>query len=209
MITRKEPDKNSTKTKIITKNRQAKRFVEVGQVYAKYTVIEKLPSKVSSDGSKYSVWACRCACGRVKPVRGKSLLNKNTTGCGCQKRRGVGDETARNAVYAGYRSNALRRRQAFELSKEYFSKIIKENCFYCGKPPSNRYLPHNKRCRGDPCIYNGIDRIDNNIGYTESNIVPCCKFCNVSKGRLTKDEFLENVKQIYKHMGLGKHDGTA
>ena len=48
-------------------------------------------------------------------------------------------------------------------------------------------------------VYNGIDRIDNNKGYTIDNIVPCCAKCNYAKGKLTLQEFKELIEGIYNH----------
>ena len=57
-------------------------------------------------------------------------------------------------------------------------------CSYCGR-----------LC--DPSIdyYNGIDRIDNNIGYTIDNSVSCCKYCNFAKNDFLLDEFLLWIKR--------------
>jgi 5-methylcytosine-specific restriction endonuclease McrA len=41
-------------------------------------------------------------------------------------------------------------------------------------------------------LYSGIDRKDNEKGYTEENCVPCCKRCNGIKGEwLSYEEMLE------------------
>jgi hypothetical protein len=35
-----------------------------------------------------------------------------------------------------------------------------------------------------------LDRIDNSVGYTESNCVPCCAICNITRNTLyTYEEF--------------------
>ena len=48
-----------------------------------------------------------------------------------------------------------------------------------------------------PYVYNGVDRVDNERGYSLENCVPCCKFCNRMKRDLGKKEFLEHIKNIY------------
>ena len=45
--------------------------------------------------------------------------------------------------------------------------------------------------------FNGIDRIDSNIGYTVNNCVPCCTICNHMKNDLTTDEFYNHIKLLY------------
>jgi hypothetical protein len=35
----------------------------------------------------------------------------------------------------------------------------------------------------------GIDRRDNELGYTVTNSVPCCPACNVAKAKMNEAEF--------------------
>lgn len=46
-------------------------------------------------------------------------------------------------------------------------------------------------------VYNGIDRVDNSVGYVLSNCVPCCSTCNRMKGTMSSEEFKEKIKLIY------------
>lgn len=48
-------------------------------------------------------------------------------------------------------------------------------------------------------IYSGIDRVDNNKGYEDNNVVACCWKCNNAKAQQTKDEFLMWAKLIVAH----------
>jgi hypothetical protein len=50
-----------------------------------------------------------------------------------------------------------------------------------------------------PCVYcksvnftrpNGIDRVDNTLGYELGNVIPCCSVCNRAKSNLPLDYFL-------------------
>lgn len=45
--------------------------------------------------------------------------------------------------------------------------------------------------------YNGIDRTDNDKGYTTDNCVSCCGKCNSLKGTLSQGEFRQLVTSIY------------
>ena len=53
------------------------------------------------------------------------------------------------------------------------------------------------RQQGKPFPTNGIDRMNNNIGYEISNVVPCCSVCNKMKSSLSKEEFLTQICKIY------------
>jgi hypothetical protein len=44
--------------------------------------------------------------------------------------------------------------------------------------------------------YNGVDRIENNSGYTVGNVKPCCKKCNMIKSDKSNKELEEHLKKI-------------
>lgn len=48
-----------------------------------------------------------------------------------------------------------------------------------------------------PIAYNGIDRLNPNIGYQKDNCVSCCTICNYMKHTLQKEDFLKQVEKIY------------
>lgn len=76
---------------------------------------------------------------------------------------------------------------------ELLSFILTLECYYCGTKNSNR-----TKCKnGDIIFRNGLDRIDQSKGHTLDNIVPCCKQCNLSKGKRNRDEFLAWIKHVY------------
>ena len=82
------------------------------------------------------------------------------------------------------------------------------NCDYCGEPPKkwNRYFNKKGFLNDDSSslenanrawiLINGIDRVDNKIGYVVGNCVPCCTACNDMKKDKEKDNFLIHVQKI-------------
>ena len=78
---------------------------------------------------------------------------------------------------ATYRKDARIRNLKFSLSREEFKNIIFKNCHYCNDIPST--LAINKSKNPTSILYNGIDRINNEIGYELTNCVPCCTDCNI------------------------------
>lgn len=86
--------------------------------------------------------------------------------------------------YHEYEKGAKRRNMLFELSKEEFDSITNQPCFYCGEKNDSS---------------NGIDRIDNKIGYILNNCLPCCSMCNWMKQNLSQDVFLKHIEKIYNH----------
>jgi hypothetical protein len=99
-----------------------------------------------------------------------------------------------NSIYASYKANAIKRNIEFNVDSIDFIKLLKSNCFYCGIKPSNTF---NKRYYN--IKYNGVDRRDNDSGYTITNSVSCCKMCNISKNNNTEEQFLLWIKRVNKY----------
>jgi len=102
-------------------------------------------------------------------------------------------ESSFYALLAGYKKSAANRSMEFTLSDEQFLQLTVCDCHYCGVEPSQKF----KTSTGfGPYIYNGIDRIDNNIGYVIENCVSCCKKCNFLKRSSTSSEFIEHCHRV-------------
>lgn len=78
------------------------------------------------------------------------------------------------------------------LTLHDYLHLITQNCYYCGVKPEQETIINNKLL-----LHNGIDRLDSKKGYEKDNVVPCCTKCNMAKGSLSKEEFLELVQNIY------------
>lgn len=144
---------------------------------------------------------CKCECGNEKVIQGSLILSGNTKSCGCQvqiaanKRRLPNDKGVINQIILGYKRHAKDRGLDFNLDYDTVSQLIRQPCNYCGLPPSNNKIT--KTCKG--FLYSGIDRIDSSRGYYSDNVVPCCDSCNKAKLGLSKNEFLDWVKRVYKY----------
>ena len=84
--------------------------------------------------------------------------------------------------FGGDQAKADEALQKMGLDRESFKVLTKQDCYYCGKSPS-QLLKHNTANGG--YIYNGIDRVDNTKGYIFTNCVSCCKECNIKKSSIT------------------------
>ncbi len=98
-----------------------------------------------------------------------------------------------NIVYRNYCKNARRKNLSFSISREVFRKIISSRCFYCGSPPSV-YKDYPRRL--GVLKRNGLDRVDNTKGYSEDNVVACCKKCNMMKRTFDVGEFIAQAAKI-------------
>ena len=175
-----------------------------GDTYGKLVVIKQARKKLKY--TKSICWICQCECGQFVTVPATQLHNGNTQSCGCIQRQRVRKrkykigEASRNKIYKRYIKGAKDRQLCFQLSIEEFHKLSQQNCFYCGSPPSNEDTTG--RYNGS-YIYNGIDRIDNNIGYILSNCVPCCRICNRAKSSLSQNDFMTWVNQLVQYKNGG------
>jgi len=99
-------------------------------------------------------------------------------------------------IYGQYITSAMKRDIGFNLSFQEFREKLESNCYYCGSPPANK----KKKKDGSFFYYSGIDRINNNIGYVDGNVVSCCITCNKAKGGLEKSAFVDWIKRVYKNI---------
>lgn len=80
--------------------------------------------------------------------------------------------------YTLAKCNARRRGIVWQLSRDQFTCLTSKPCEYCGGKLSDTGC--------------GLDRMDNNIGYVISNVVPCCRQCNNTKSNFwTHNEMVE------------------
>lgn len=94
--------------------------------------------------------------------------------------------------------------RGFEHDFEFFKKITQKNCIYCGVEPSIESIaPIDKRNKYDSrqgvYKYNSIDRVNNELGYVEGNMVPCCDICNKAKRNLPLSVFLQWIERLKKY----------
>lgn len=75
-----------------------------------------------------------------------------------------------------YKWSASQKNYTWDLEDEYAIELMKDKCWYCGE--------FDERGLG------GIDRIDSSKGYTEDNVVSCCKMCNYMKERWSQESFV-------------------
>lgn len=130
------------------------------------------------------------SCGCIKQEQNIELAAKMSKGNELPE-----GESSCNLLYAIYRHAAKKRGYCFELSREDFRRLTSQNCSYCGIEPKQIF--RGSTCK-TPYTYNGIDRQDNTRGYVLDNAVPCCKPCNLSKGKQTLAAFLKRCQDIVK-----------
>jgi len=190
----------------------AKQLDLIGMRYSMLMVVEKLPSKVYGDKSKYHkkrMWLCKCDCGNMTEANTGSLTCDKKKSCGCLTSTKSAENSIKSrykiakqdagyrSVYSSYKLNAKSRGFNFNIDFDYAVSIMKSDCHYCGIEPSNTYMKSYYNA-----TYNGIDRVDNTKGYEMDNVVSCCKMCNIAKNNNTEEDFLNWNKRLYNYQQL-------
>ena len=172
---------------------------ETGKTHGRLLVLGR-----AKENDKYGQarWVCECSCGINTIVLGAALRNGKTKSCGCLARENnsLPPGTAMlNRMYKAYAQGAVKRGYAFVLTVPQFKEITSRACHYCGIEPKQVWS--RESCNG-VYVYNGIDRVDNALGYVGGNVVACCQECNFGKGERGKREFLEWISRVHKHSNL-------
>jgi hypothetical protein len=70
------------------------------------------------------------------------------------------------------------------LNLKHYEDLLELGCMYCGSSLDKE----NGYC---------LDRIDNNLGYLDDNVTPCCKICNMAKSSKTVIDFVNWIEKAY------------
>jgi hypothetical protein len=173
--------------------------------------------KEAEHSSGRRTWECKCDCGIIKIIVQGKIVGNKTKSCGClnielRKARGhlIHILTIKYSHPSMTTAACVYRRRYKEkdgISFKDFYDMSQKDCFYCGSEPNNRQNsqkddPNASQFAKDngEFVYNGLDRIDSNLGHTLQNCVPCCKICNWAKSDHSIDDFKKWVKVAYDFM---------
>jgi len=150
-----------------------------GETINSHTLLERLPSRK---------WKTQCKCGATRICSPADLKRYDTCKACYDPEKVAGQlrlppkEKETNYRIRYYKKHAKERNYDWELTKFQTQTLLQSICNYCGSENAQ-----------------GIDRVDNSQGYTISNCVSCCNFCNHAKKNYPKEEFLNHIKRIYEY----------
>jgi len=86
--------------------------------------------------------------------------------------------------YKSYKTRAQNKNLEFTITENDHEVITNQDCYICGKESSDVHK-------------NGLDRLDNSVGYTLQNIKPACFECNLMKKTMSHDSLIEKLQLIH------------
>ena len=87
-----------------------------------------------------------------------------------------------------YKQRAKLKNIPWNITDDMARELFTNKCYYCNCDPGE--------------THNGIDRVNNNDGYSEDNAVSACTMCNMLKACLDYDIFLKRCEHILTHLGI-------
>lgn len=201
---------NNTRSCGCLQREQRKQYLknEIGKRYGRLIILGR--AGMNRHGQR--LWLCRCECGKELKVLGGSLRRGATQSCGCLQKERAGDanrlpigEAAFNRLIDRIKRSAKQRGYIWSLTEDQVRQLTSRPCYYCGAEPAQ--VSSGADLNGS-YIYNGLDRINNENGYTLKNVVPCCQTCNYGKRTMVQDEFLAWIARVYVYSILEEKDET-
>lgn len=91
-----------------------------------------------------------------------------------------------NTRYNKAKHDASRRKLSWELFKSQYLSLLSKICYYCDEKL--------------PDFRSGLDRLDNSVGYSLDNVVPCCSSCNIGRNtNFTPEEWKIAIQAVMKY----------
>jgi hypothetical protein len=169
-----------------------------GEKYGMVTLLEPTNEKNSCG---IIIWKAKCDCGKIIFISSFSHLKTGKIkSCGCFQKSG--NHRRKSIPVLTSAKDSFRRYKDGGLTLEEFYELSQQDCFYCGRKPSNKNNVSYKNVstlqkETGVFIYNGLDRIDSSKKHSKDNVVPCCKLCNQAKMNLSIKDFLNLIESIY------------
>jgi hypothetical protein len=114
-------------------------------------------------------------------------------------------------AYKRVKSDAAAARREFAIPFEWFAEHCHKPCHYCGRIDINKISVKSRSAKAGYIVkdfrYNGIDRVNNSIGYTPENCVPCCVVCIRGKNSMGLSEWIAYLDTLVEFRTRRYDDG--
>lgn len=165
-----------------------------GKKFDKLTAI-----KINRVVKMVSYWDFQCDCGNSKTARGSHVSAGKIKTCGDCGATPEQEFFFKKDIYRNHLTSLKRRTSKNKLiennlSFDNYVDICSKPCVYCGLMDVKKYS------NGAVISFNGVDRIDSNIGYTLENSQPCCGRHNLAKRTFSHEDYIKDIKIQYEHL---------
>jgi len=184
---------------IVTDSKTCKECLERNRITDNKRYKKKKELVVAQQNSRSSVRTCIGCTKEFEPFQTRYLRESLNCKVCLEKQKDQDDKRERERNYKEehmrnlefhYKSNitnSLKRGYGdFQLNFEEFTSLVKNPCYYC------KYKKEGET--------NGIDRVNNDLGYTKENCVTACWKCNRMKHFYHPEFFLSKCKIITKEI---------
>jgi hypothetical protein len=166
-----------------------------GQRFGKLIAVRYFDT-IKNRSHSYSRWLCKCDCGKeivVASFRFSTESKIRTLSCGCENHgnRQYTPEESTFRVQYSYHAKSCNNNKWGALPYDDWKRLVTQTCVTCGSNGTERNAPS-----GATISINGIDRKDSAKGYTLDNVQTLCTWCNIAKGTLSTEGFIEKCKQV-------------
>ena len=141
-----------------------------GKVFGRWTVIKK---DVVRNRNKNLRWICRCDCGAVKDVNGKTLKNGGSTSCGCYRREVVTSHGMKHTRF--YRIWRGMKQRCYDTKADNYHNYGGRGITYCDRWEKfenfrdDMLESYTKHCEEDGEKNTSIDHIETDGNYEPEN----------------------------------------
>jgi len=167
-----------------------------GRKFNQLTAIEWAGHAKANGGAQKRTWLFRCDCGRQKVLRAEHVTRGHIKSCGCLKRSREPNQGPMATAYQVFKSGTKGNYADGDLTFEDFLELSRQDCFWCGCPPSTTRQNRNKK-PGSAFTYNGLDRINHNLPHDRLNVLPACWTCNERRSNTPIGEWMNWIQAIY------------
>lgn len=181
----------NNKQKYLKKNKERYeknkgRISEQGKKYRERQ-IKKNKERNIFDESLKTCPICKKEKKRISKNWSKSLGNKDGLYTFCKKCRSDYRRNSISVCINVLKEHAPSRNLDVPEKKSTYIDIMTKPCYYCGE-----FDKEDKKYGR----FNGIDRLDSDLGYIKENCVSCCWWCNTIKWNKTVEEMYKHLEKI-------------
>lgn len=135
------------------------------------------------------IWSFSCDCGSISEHEASRVFNGNIKSCGCSRKSKSPEKSLIKSKFQDYKDSAKVRGIPFNLTFDFFIKLVQKPCHYCGSIRDIKRHQFSGK-------FTGVDRLNSALAYSEDNCVSCCNICNRAKRDLSYNDFKEWIQRL-------------